>query len=162
MDRDHTDHVRFAPLQTDYSAALCQELQLPIDLSTAYYITTTHGDSHPASTEEEDDGSSGRANQHSTIVVVHQHSSSILYMFAHMGFPYDRLRPLLLGIPLVVRDGCYGIFARNRGSIWKIVKRVTGMGDTQMDAVRGKLVGLPEKEEDIPFDWGLQDREKHL
>ena len=78
-----------------------------------------------------------------------------------MGFPYSFLGPLLLVlVPTALRDWGYRIFARNRGTIWKGVKRVTGLGDTNLSAYRDRIVGLKEQEGGIPPSWGLDGGEE--
>lgn len=138
--RDHCDHIRFSPLQTAFSQELCESLNLEAkDLSSAYFI---------AFVDSGDDKE----------LQVHQFSSSILYMFAHMGFPFDFFLPFLLWIPLFIRDTGYRMFARNRGTIWKAVKRCSGLGDTHMATVRDKLVGLGDDDANVecfPESWGL-------
>jgi len=71
-----------------------------------------------------------------------------------MGLPYTVIGRILLLIPVVLRDFGYRLFARNRGRIWKGVRRVTGMGDTNLVAYRDRIVGLEDVPE-IPESWGL-------
>lgn len=85
--------------------------------------------------------------------VVHTHSASILELFQFMGFPYSSLGPVLLMIPVFLRDYGYKLFGRNRGDIWKLVKRVTGLGDTIMTNYRDQIVGL--EGETLPDSWGF-------
>jgi len=85
---------------------------------------------------------------------VYTHSSSILRLLPCVGLPWSVLGPVLLCIPRFVRDFGYGLFARHRGNIWRGVKRVTRMGDTDLSAHRRCIVGL-EGEDEIPPSWGL-------
>jgi predicted DCC family thiol-disulfide oxidoreductase YuxK len=126
--RDPTDAVRFAPLQSATATRICSLLHIPIDISTAILVQN-HGD------------------------IVSTHSSSILRLLPYLGFPYSTLGPVLLWIPLIVRDTGYRLFARNRGDIWKMVKRITGMGDTMLTEYRPKIVGLDG--ETLPDSWGF-------
>mmetsp|Transcript_9034 Transcript_9034/g.19360 ORF Transcript_9034/g.19360 Transcript_9034/m.19360 type:complete len:94 (+) Transcript_9034:497-778(+) len=69
-----------------------------------------------------------------------------------MGFPYAVLGFILLLIPACIRDFGYKLFAKNRGAIWKKVKKVVGMGDTMLVEYRGRVVGL---EEPLDPGWGF-------
>mmetsp|Transcript_43545 Transcript_43545/g.64615 ORF Transcript_43545/g.64615 Transcript_43545/m.64615 type:complete len:109 (-) Transcript_43545:201-527(-) len=89
---------------------------------------------------------------------IHRDSDSILLMMPFLSFPWNILGMLALLVPVFIRDFCYKIFARNRGDIWKGVKKVTGMGDTMMHEYRGSILGLPEKEP-MPPSWGFGDQE---
>mmetsp|Transcript_21187 Transcript_21187/g.50062 ORF Transcript_21187/g.50062 Transcript_21187/m.50062 type:complete len:109 (-) Transcript_21187:219-545(-) len=84
-------------------------------------------------------------------------SDSILFMlYPYLKFPYFVLGFLALYlIPRVLRDVGYRLFARNRGKIWKVVKKITGMGDTAMHPYRDSVLGL-ENEEFIPESWGFE------
>jgi predicted DCC family thiol-disulfide oxidoreductase YuxK len=127
-DRDPSKVVQFCPLQTP----LAQERTGgQVDLSTSV-LYDEHGN-------------------------VFKESAAILNLFPYMGRPYTVLGPILLAIPAVIRDFCYRAFARNRGAIWKVVKRVTGMGDTQLHEYRDRVVGLTE---DVPAGWGFQVESK--
>ena len=87
---------------------------------------------------------------------VHTHSTAVLRLFPSMGFPFTVVGPVALLCPEYLRDGAYSAFARHRGFIWTQVKRVSGMGDTSMEEVRGKVIGLQEP---IPPSWGFIKRE---
>jgi predicted DCC family thiol-disulfide oxidoreductase YuxK len=128
--RDATDHFRFSPIQTKYATAMCEHYKMPIDVSTAVLIDEKGG---------------------------HTHSSSVLLMFAYMGFPYVWLGIVALLVPAFIRDFAYRTFARNRGAIWKGVKRVTGMGNTRLDDYRDRILGL---EEPVDPSWGFEAK-KH-
>jgi predicted DCC family thiol-disulfide oxidoreductase YuxK len=132
IQRDQTDAIRFAPLQSPVAEEICHDLHITIDLSTAVLILD-HGR------------------------VVHTHSSSVLQLFQYLGFPYATLGPVLLVIPPLVRDYGYALFARHRGDIWKFVKRITGLGDTIMTEYRPKIVGIEEGSsmETLPSSWGF-------
>ena len=125
MDRDLADHVRFCPLQSKLGQELCAEHGAPIDISTAVLI---------------EDG------------VVYTESDAILRLFPWMGLPFSALGPVGLVVPHCIRDTCYRAFARNRGSIWRNVKKVMGWGDTILEDHRDKVIGL---EEPVPRDWGF-------
>lgn len=47
------------------------------------------------------------------------------------------------------------MFARNRGTIWKKVKQVTGMGDTMMEKYKATVLGLEELPKPLPSGWGF-------
>lgn len=85
------------------------------------------------------------------------HSTSVLRLFRYMGVPYAVLGFVLLLIPAVIRDLGYSLFAKNRGKIWKGVKKVTGMGDTMLIEFRDRVVGL---EEPLDPGWGFGDDKK--
>jgi predicted DCC family thiol-disulfide oxidoreductase YuxK len=147
--RDQNDHVRFSPLQTSLAADLCREIDIAMDLSTAVLILTENDN------DDEDDGSGSSSDSRTRIQSHCTKSSSILRLFSHMGFPYSSIGPVLMLIPLVVRDFGYTLFGRNRGKIWKFVKRVTGIGDTNLDLYRHRIVGLDDDDKPIPLSWGL-------
>lgn len=131
-NRDATDHLRFSPIQTELAKDLCTEYKMPTDLSTAVLIDEEGG---------------------------HIASNAILRQFAFMGFPYNALGFLALLIPKFIRNYFYYVFARNRGAIWKFVKRMIGLGDTYLREVRGRVVGLQEP---IPPGWGFGEEEQKL
>jgi len=126
LDRDKSDHMRFSPLQTEFATQQCKQYQMPTDLSTGVLI--------------DEKGA-------------HRDSTAILRILPYMGFPYTMLGPLSLLVPTSIRDLAYFSFARNRGFIWKQVKRITGMGDTQLDEYIDRILGLKE-----PLDprWGFK------
>lgn len=124
------DHVRFSPLQTTFAKNACNERNLPTDVSTAVLIDKEGG---------------------------HTHSTAVLRLFRHMGLPYTLLGRILLFIPAIIRDFGYRLFAKNRGTIWKGVKKMTGMGDTILDEYRDRIVGL---EEPLDPGWGFSSDQR--
>lgn len=130
MDRDASDHVRFCPLQSKLGQQLCKDHGAPVDVKTAVLI--------------DEEG-------------VHTHSAAILRLFPSMGFPFTMLGPIGLCVPRCLRDAGYIVFARNRGAIWRAVKRCTGWGDTSLKDYRDRVVGL---EEPLPPSWGFGEAEK--
>ena len=83
----------------------------------------------------------------------HRDSTAILRILPYMGFPYNVLGPFSLLVPTPIRDLGYFSFARNRGFIWKQVKRVTGMADTKLDKYKDRILGL---EEPLDPGWGFK------
>ena len=83
---------------------------------------------------------------------IHRDSAAVLRPLAHLGFPWIILGRLFLFVPKVIRDTAYQAFGRNRGKIWKVVKLVTGMGDTLMDPYKDRILGL---EEPLDAGWGF-------
>jgi predicted DCC family thiol-disulfide oxidoreductase YuxK len=89
----------------------------------------------------------------------HTHSTAVLRLFLHMGVFYKYLGLLALGmIPRFLRDAGYTAFAANRGRMWRIVKQITGMGDTSMERYRCCILGLAEP---IDPSWGFGETETH-
>jgi predicted DCC family thiol-disulfide oxidoreductase YuxK len=82
-------------------------------------------------------------------------SAAILRQLAFLGFPYSALGSLGLMVPVCIRDGCYQMFARNRGAIWRRVKQMTGLGDTHMGEYRHCILGLEEEEQVLDPGWGF-------
>lgn len=119
------DHMRFGPLQSTFGKRLCEDYHMPCDLSTGILI--------------DDSGA-------------HRDSTAVLRILPHLGFPYTVLGRLGLWVPKVVRDWAYQTFARNRGAIWRFVKKITGMGDTQLEEYRDRILGL---EEPLNPGWGF-------
>jgi predicted DCC family thiol-disulfide oxidoreductase YuxK len=112
------DHLRFSPIQTSLSQKLCQEYNMPFDLSTAVLIDENGG---------------------------HTQSEAVLRLFSHMSFPYPIIGRLTMWlVPRFLRDAVYCAFAKNRRKIWIGVNRLTGMGDTLMDPYRDRVLGLEE------------------
>mmetsp|Transcript_11203 Transcript_11203/g.33159 ORF Transcript_11203/g.33159 Transcript_11203/m.33159 type:complete len:111 (-) Transcript_11203:1248-1580(-) len=109
---------------------MCTERGLPTDVSTAVLI--------------DDDGTG------------YTESDSVLRLFRFMGFPWTILGFLALLIPAIIRDTGYKLFARNRGKIWKAIKKATGMGDTRLEGYQHKIMGL-----EGPLDpgWGFDIKE---
>lgn len=104
---------------------------------------------------------SGILDDVSTAVLIdtdgsHVQSTSVLRMFRFMGFPYNVLGPIaLLMVPVFVRDFCYRLFARNRGEIWKVVRKMTGWGETKLEMYRDRIIVVGEEGEMDP-GWGLE------
>mmetsp|Transcript_20121 Transcript_20121/g.43382 ORF Transcript_20121/g.43382 Transcript_20121/m.43382 type:complete len:144 (-) Transcript_20121:188-619(-) len=121
--------MRFSPLQTKYAQDLCAENNMPADLSTGILLDEAGA---------------------------HRDSTAILRILPHLGTLYAVLGFVALYlVPRMIADFCYRAFARNRGTIWKQVKKVTGMGDTMMDPYREMVLGLePNVEENFP-GWGF-------
>ena len=140
-ERDNgTDHLRFAPKQTKFATQLCQSYNMPEDMSTAVLITS-YDDEHSISNKD---------------YVGHTHSDAVLLLFPHLQSPYPTIgRMLRYLFPKIVRDFGYSIFAHYRGTIWKIVKQLTGMGDVQMEKYRDRILGLEEEEEPLDSSWGF-------
>mmetsp|Transcript_4969 Transcript_4969/g.11040 ORF Transcript_4969/g.11040 Transcript_4969/m.11040 type:complete len:110 (+) Transcript_4969:455-784(+) len=88
-------------------------------------------------------------------------SDSILRMFyPYLKFPYFVLGFFTLFlIPKVLRDIGYRMFARNRGKIWIVIKKVTRMGDTVMYPYRDSVLGLDD-EKALPKSWGFDFQEQ--
>lgn len=127
--RDATDHLRFSPIQTDFAQTVLVAENMPTDVSTAVLLENNVG---------------------------YKESASVLRLFRYMGFPYTLLGFLGLLVPAFFRDFCYRIFAKNRGTIWKGVKRVTGIGNTKLTSYRGVILGLKEP---IDPSWGFQEEQ---
>jgi predicted DCC family thiol-disulfide oxidoreductase YuxK len=129
----------FCPLQTPLGKQFCDEHNMPVDLSTAVLIE--YDEQQPPQSH------------------AYLHSTSVLKMFLLMAFPWNVIGMIALLVPVVVRDWAYQVFARNRGMIWKTVKRITGMGDTQMMPYRNNIIGLPVQNDDelsqFPPSWGF-------
>jgi predicted DCC family thiol-disulfide oxidoreductase YuxK len=125
IERDATDHFRFAPIQTALAQDLCEQYDMPSDVSTAVLI--------------DEDGA-------------HSRSTAVLRLFLYMGTVWRWMGLAGLLVPVFVRDACYAVFARNRGQIWGAVKRVTGRGDTYMEPYRHRILGL---EEPLDPSWGF-------
>ena len=118
MDRDAADHIRFAPIQTNLAQSICLEYDEPADVSTAILI--------------DEEGS-------------HTHSSAVLRMFLHMGFFYKWFAIVaMIVFPAFLRDAVYKQVAKNRGKIWKGVKKVTGLGDTVMEPYKNRILGVDD------------------
>jgi predicted DCC family thiol-disulfide oxidoreductase YuxK len=122
--------MRFAPIQTTLAQAICMEYDEPADVSTAILIDEL--------------GS-------------HTHSTAVLRMFLHMGFFYKWFAIVAMIIfPAFLRDAVYKQVAKNRGRIWKGVKKVTGLGDTMMEPYKNRILGVDE----YPGNkdgWGFED-----
>jgi predicted DCC family thiol-disulfide oxidoreductase YuxK len=88
----------------------------------------------------------------------HTESASVLLLFRYMGIPYVWLGFLALLVPAFIRDWAYRTFAKHWGTIWKGVKRVTGMGDTQLDKYRDRILGL---EEPLDPKWGFETKKEN-
>mmetsp|Transcript_20605 Transcript_20605/g.31440 ORF Transcript_20605/g.31440 Transcript_20605/m.31440 type:complete len:134 (-) Transcript_20605:849-1250(-) len=130
---DAAQHVRFSPLQTSLSAKILNDLGVEAaDLSTAFLI---------------DNGE------------VYSKSSSILRMLSYTRFPWSWMAAVLLClVPLFLRDFGYDLFARNRGAIWKTLKKMTGIGDVSLETYGSRVI--VSDEDRIPEGWGLLPREK--
>ena len=142
--RDGADHVRYAPLQTPW----VRDVLLPT------YQLPGGGDNYSTAILWDHD----RVYTHSSAIV------RLLLLYCVVGWRCAVVGRIVWLIPLVVRNGGYRIFARHRGRIWTGVKRVTGIGDTDLGAYRDRIMGLDEVQE-IPPSWGLgntddSDREK--
>lgn len=111
---------------------LCQRYKMPNDVSTAVLVV-----------EDED--------------VAYKNSESVLRLALRLTFPYHILGALGLLVPLFIRDAGYRAFARNRGNIWKAVKRVTGMGETNLALYRNRILGVKD-DRTAPDSWGLVEK----
>ena len=141
-ERDRNDNVRFSPLQTIFAQTICKKLNLLTDVSTAVLVETKDG-----------------------YRCGYTHSTAVLRLFRHMGFPYSALGRILQCIPVAIRDFGYKLFAKNRGTIWKGVKRVTGIGDTMLNKYRDRIVGLDAEDDPqchIDPGWGLSRIDQKL
>eukprot|EP00977_Amphora_coffeiformis_P020545 scaffold8363_cov163-Amphora_coffeaeformis.AAC.10 len=76
-------------------------------------------------------------------------------MLLVLSFPWPWIGQLALWVPKFIRDAAYQLFARNRGTIWKKVKQVTGMGDTMMEKYKATVLGLEEVPKPLPSGWGF-------
>jgi predicted DCC family thiol-disulfide oxidoreductase YuxK len=76
-------------------------------------------------------------------------------MLLFLKFPWNVFGYMGIIVPAFIRDAGYHAFARNRGAIWRGVKRVTGMNDTQLHAYRDKILGL---EGPLPEEWGFSKK----
>lgn len=103
VDRDSSDHYRFSPIQTTFATDICNEYEMPIDVSTAVSV--------------DEKGA-------------HRESTAVLRIFPYLSFPYNVLGSVAMLIPKAIRDPAYMLFARNRGAIWKFVRSITGLGET--------------------------------
>jgi len=144
-ERDNVlvDHLRFSPIQTNFAQELCQHYGMPADVSTAILFTFDN---------DNDD------NNNNTCVPYIE-SDSILRMLTYLHFPYVVVGYLgLYLIPKIIRDWGYRVFAKNRGRIWVVVKKVTGMGDTMMVQYKNKIIGLEEQENHVLLEsWGFNE-----
>mmetsp|Transcript_44503 Transcript_44503/g.88931 ORF Transcript_44503/g.88931 Transcript_44503/m.88931 type:complete len:158 (-) Transcript_44503:209-682(-) len=127
MERDVAGHICFCPLQSDVGQKILTEHGAPIDCSTAVLIDE-YG--------------------------VHTESSAILRMFPSMGFPYNVIGPVALLVPSPVRNFCYRLFAKHRGTIWKGVKKLFGMDDTKLAEHKDKVIPGALMEP-VPEGWGF-------
>ena len=128
LERDRADHFRFSPIQTNLAQELCRDYNMPRDVSTAILI--------------DEQGA-------------HSHSTAVLRLGRHMGLAYAMVSLIaIVLVPRIIRDAAYSMFARNRGRIWKSVKKMTGMGDIRMEQYRDRIVGL---EEPIDPNWGFDN-----
>lgn len=82
-------------------------------------------------------------------------STAILRMLLVLSFPWPWIGQLALWVPKLIRDAAYQLFARNRGAIWRTVKKVTRMGDTKMEKYKPTVLGLEEVPEPLPEGWGF-------
>lgn len=133
MDRDSDNHVCFCPLQTTLGQKLCSEHGAPTDVSTAVLIDEAG---------------------------VHTESTAVLRLFPSMGFPWTVLGPVGLCVPECIRNGAYRLFAKNRGSIWRGVKRVMGWGDVDLSAYRDRIAGLDDNVGPLDPLWGVGNEEE--
>ena len=85
----------------------------------------------------------------------HRDSTSILRMLLFLSLPWPWIGHLALWVPKIIRDAAYQLFARNRGTIWKKIKQITGMGDTMMHSYRHTILGLDEVPQPLPKGWGF-------
>lgn len=86
----------------------------------------------------------------------HKESTAVLRIFPHLSFPYNVLGRIALLLPVALRDFAYRLFAKNRGAIWRSVKRVTGLGDTHLEEYRDRIVGLEEESQPLSPGWGFK------
>jgi len=133
---------------------------MPADVSTAILFTggkTTVGEG------EECSGTgtgTGTGTDNGTTTTAYIESDSILVMFIYLKFPYFILGYIALYmVPKIIRDIGYRLFAKNRGTIWIFIKKITGMGDTLMYKYKDSVLGLEnDKDKDsILESWGFNE-----
>ena len=124
--------MRFSPVQSDFARRLCEHHGMPADASTGVLI----------------DGDGAHRDSTASLRILRDSVG---------GAPYGLIGRAGLAVPRPVRDAAYRSFARHRGAIWSAVKRLTGTGDTDMEAYRGRILGLDE-----PLDpsWGFRSRSR--
>jgi len=86
----------------------------------------------------------------------HRDSAAILKMLLYLQRPYNWFGRLGLLVPKSARDWGYQTFARNRGAIWKRVKKITGKGETMMHPYKHKILGIP-RDATVPSSWGFHN-----
>lgn len=157
MKRDAYDHVRFSPLQTELSRGLLKDFGIPFDVTTAVLAEQNINNDISGGVGVVGGGGGGDTvgiGQHQNLSG-YTNSTCILRLLRHMGSLYGSLGSVLLWIPRPIRDVGYRLFGRNRGTIWKLVKRITGLGDTEMESYRNKVIGIAEDETNPP-GWGFR------
>ena len=92
-------------------------------------------------------------------VTAFKNSESVLRLLLLLSFPWSIMGMIGLWFPRAIRDAGYRTFARNRGDIWKAVKRVSGMGDTILVDYKHRIVGV-EENSPVPESWGLAEGKK--
>lgn len=136
---DQHDALRFCPLQSPAAQRLCEAYDVPCDFSTGIFVEVNDKDNNNTCSSQ-----------------AYVDSTGILRMLLLLQQPWAFLGMVALWVPKFFRDACYRAFARNRGTIWKTVKRVTGMGDTRMHAYRTPyVVGLEELPTPLPSNFGF-------
>jgi hypothetical protein len=87
----------------------------------------------------------------------HRDSASVLRILMYLQTPWNVVGYLSMWlVPAIIRDAAYQAFARNRGTIWRNVKNITGLGDTKMSKYRSYIFGL-EEERPLPPGWGFNE-----
>ena len=170
IERDIVDHIRFTPIQTNFAQELCNTYGMPADVSTAILFTggrkTNTGRTRVPvvgnGDEKECSGTSPSASGagNGTATTAYIESDSILVMFTYLKFPYFILGYIALYmVPKIIRDIGYRLFAKNRGTIWIFIKKITGMGDTLMYKYKDSVLGLEnDKDKDsILESWGFNE-----
>lgn len=134
---------------------LCTTHRLPADVSTAILFTEIGGRGKSSTIQVEDKQQRNMQGQGSRIAAYIE-SDSILVMFTYLKFPYRIIGYLALYlVPQKIRDIAYRIFAKNRGAIWKALKKVTGIGDTFMYEHKDSILGLDDDDTFILESWGF-------
>ena len=167
IERDSADHIRFAPIQTAFAQELCKFVYMQLNhlrivLWGALYLIPLDGVSdmlcHMLGVVCDGCRQHGMPSDLTTAVLfdergAHKDSSAVLGLFPFIGMPYSALGFLAMCVPVGIRDWAYQAFARRRGAIWKQVKRVTGLGNTQLADYKDRILGL---EEPIDPAWGFE------
>ena len=90
----------------------------------------------------------------------HRDSASVLRILIYLRPPWNVVGWMgLYLVPAMIRDAAYQTFARNRGTIWRKVKQLTGMGDTKMTRYRAFIFGLDGEAKPLPPGWGFADED---